>query len=104
LGTTATTYIAPRNATEVKLAAIWQELLERERIGIKDDFFALGGHSLKAIRLAYHIKKEFGIEFNVKDVFVDPTIESIATAIEPLLWMQHAQTASEDPDTESFIF
>ena len=47
----ATEYVAPRNQTEEKLAAIWQEILAKDRIGIRDNFFDLGGHSLSAIRL-----------------------------------------------------
>jgi hypothetical protein len=43
--------VAPRNELERQLAGIWQQLLRIERIGIHDDFFALGGTSLLAVRL-----------------------------------------------------
>ena len=46
---TAATFVAPRTPTEVKVAAIWAEVLGREQVGIADNFFKLGGQSLKAV-------------------------------------------------------
>ncbi|MGB8192824.1 MAG: amino acid adenylation domain-containing protein, partial [Chitinophagaceae bacterium] len=74
-------YKAARNETEAKLVSIWQELLELERIGIEDDFFESGGHSLLAIQLISAIRKEFGKEIAIKDVFDYPTITMLAEQI-----------------------
>ena len=74
-------YVAPRNETEKALAAIWQELLEIEQVGIHDNFFELGGHSLLAIRLVSAIRKEFGSEFPINDVFEYPTLVMLAARL-----------------------
>ena len=66
---TATEYVAPRNGTEEKLVAIWQEILGKDRIGIRDNFFDLGGHSLSAIRLSGYLHKEFSVKADLKDLF-----------------------------------
>ncbi|MGB8191171.1 MAG: amino acid adenylation domain-containing protein [Chitinophagaceae bacterium] len=81
LTTTTEKYKAARNETEAKLVAIWQELLELERIGIEDDFFESGGHSLLAIQLISAIRKEFGKEIAIKDVFDYPTIAMLAEQV-----------------------
>ena len=54
---TASEYVAPRNEVEEGLVQIWQDLLGREKIGIRDNFFSLGGHSLNTIRMLTRIKK-----------------------------------------------
>ncbi|OXB20659.1 phosphopantetheine-binding protein, partial [Flavobacterium tructae] len=72
-------YVAPRNETEIQLAAIWQNLLGVEQIGIYDNFFELGGHSLLATRLVSMIRKEFEIEITIKDIFEFTRIEELGT-------------------------
>ncbi|MGB8195200.1 MAG: amino acid adenylation domain-containing protein [Chitinophagaceae bacterium] len=76
--TTTEKHTAARNETEVKLIAIWQELLEVERVGIEDDFFELGGHSLLAIQLISAMRKAFGKEIAIKEVFDHPTIGGLS--------------------------
>ncbi|WP_438712754.1 amino acid adenylation domain-containing protein [Aquimarina muelleri] len=75
-------YVAPRTQTELRLVAIWQELLGVEQIGIYDNFFELGGHSLLATRLVSMIRKEFEIEIIIKDVFEFVKIEELSTYLE----------------------
>ncbi|QHI35403.1 Tyrocidine synthase 3 [Kordia antarctica] len=74
-------HIAPRNETEGKLAAIWEEVLDEEKVGMKDNFFTLGGNSIKAIKLLTFINKTFEVDINITDVFTDRTIENIAIKI-----------------------
>ncbi|WP_406826315.1 amino acid adenylation domain-containing protein [Pedobacter sp. KACC 23697] len=74
-------YVAPRNHTEEKLAAIWSGVLSRDEIGVLDSFFELGGHSLKATRLASQIYKEFGVKLGLKDLFAKPVLEEQALLI-----------------------
>jgi acyl carrier protein len=81
-------YVAPRNATEERLVEIWQEILGKERIGIRDDFFELGGHSLKATRLIEQIKKEFKIEIALRNVFQEPMIEVLSDTINNNKWFR----------------
>ncbi|MCW3465952.1 non-ribosomal peptide synthetase [Chitinophaga nivalis] len=83
---TGVAYVAPRNETEEKLVLIWQEILGREQIGVMDNFFEIGGHSLKATRLASQIRKEFEVDLNLLKLLSNPTIESIALEIEKTYW------------------
>ncbi|NOQ24723.1 MAG: amino acid adenylation domain-containing protein [Bacteroidales bacterium] len=72
-------YVAPSNKVEEKLVEIWSEVLNvpREEIGVKDNFFALGGHSLKASMLMGKIHKEMGVKFTLKEVFLHSTIRDL---------------------------
>ena len=75
-------YVAPRTDTETKLAAIWSEVLKRDRIGATDNFLALGGHSLLAIRVLGKISKTFGVRLPLRTLFDAPTVEALALSIE----------------------
>ena len=76
--TAAGQYIAARNETEEQLVAIWQEVLNREQIGIKDNFFDIGGHSLLATQVVSRIREQFNVELALSVLFEDPTVEGIA--------------------------
>ncbi len=71
-------FTPPRTEIEERLAAIWCEILGLERVGIHDDFFALGGHSLLFLRLWSRIKKTFGQDHPVDFLFRYRTIEQLA--------------------------
>ncbi|MDF5731043.1 MAG: amino acid adenylation domain-containing protein [Rhizonema sp. PD38] len=75
------TFIAPRTATESTLAKIWAEVLNVERVGIYDNFFDLGGNSLLTVRLMKQIHKQFESELPLSSLFLNPTIESLATSL-----------------------
>ncbi|MGG4217920.1 non-ribosomal peptide synthase/polyketide synthase [Paenibacillus jamilae] len=77
-------YAEPRTAMEVKLAQIWREVLDIPSVGIYHNFFAIGGHSLRATALAAKIHKELNIELPLRYVFDFPTIEKMAQAINEL--------------------
>jgi amino acid adenylation domain-containing protein len=78
-------YAAPRNAAEQRLAEIWTELLNLERVGIHDDFFAdLGGHSLLATQLVSRLRDAFGLDMSLRRVFETPTIAGLAVAVSAL--------------------
>jgi amino acid adenylation domain-containing protein/non-ribosomal peptide synthase protein (TIGR01720 family) len=79
---TGTAYEAPRDETEEKLVMIWQQVLGCERIGIKDDFFDLGGQSLKATRLSSLIQKEFNVRIELRDLFTVTVLENQAQLIQ----------------------
>ncbi|ALP37431.1 hypothetical protein ASL14_15810 [Paenibacillus sp. IHB B 3084] len=80
-----TEYVAPRNELETKLAAIWQEVLGlAKEIGVHDNFFDIGGHSLRATTLVSKIHKELNVDLPLRDVFRHSTIESMAAAISRL--------------------
>ncbi|NOQ24717.1 MAG: amino acid adenylation domain-containing protein [Bacteroidales bacterium] len=76
-------YIKPSNEIEEKLAEIWSKVLNiaQEEISVTSNFFNLGGHSLKAILLVGSIHKEIGVEFSLKDIFLNGTIKQQANYI-----------------------
>ncbi|MET9700743.1 amino acid adenylation domain-containing protein [Streptomyces sp. NPDC006529] len=77
----AAAYVAPRDDTELVLAALWAELLETDRVGAEDDFFALGGHSLLATRLASALLETFGVELPLRELFEAPTLAEQAVRL-----------------------
>ena len=74
-------YEAPRDDVEKALVGFWEELLGVDRIGVRDDFFEVGGHSLIAVRLFAKIKKQWGIELPISVLFDSPTIEGCAALL-----------------------
>ncbi|MBW8602577.1 amino acid adenylation domain-containing protein [Bacillus velezensis] len=75
-------YEAPANETEEKLAEIWKEMLGHKRISINEDFFELGGHSLTAAFTISRIRKTFGTDIKVKELFEQPTIKQLSRLIQ----------------------
>jgi amino acid adenylation domain-containing protein len=71
-------YVAPGNETEAQLCELWQQLLGVENIGIKDNFFLIGGHSLLVLKLHSMIKNIFGMQFKVMDLMGAETVEKQA--------------------------
>ncbi|KAA1241427.1 non-ribosomal peptide synthetase, partial [Aquimarina sp. RZ0] len=71
---TGIAYVAPRNKIESELVAIWEELLGIESVGIHDDFFALGGHSILAIKLVSKVNLILSKKLSVSILFEYPTI------------------------------
>ncbi|PEU19241.1 MULTISPECIES: non-ribosomal peptide synthetase [unclassified Bacillus (in: firmicutes)] len=71
-------YVAPRNRIEEQLQEIWNNILSVDKISMLDNFFDLGGHSLKAMALVSQVHKEFNVQFSVREVFQYPTIEQMA--------------------------
>jgi amino acid adenylation domain-containing protein/FkbM family methyltransferase len=67
----------PKSRVEKVLAEIWQDLLSVKSVGVDDDFFALGGHSLKALMLLSRIRKSLGIEIAIKSIFEFSTIRTL---------------------------
>jgi amino acid adenylation domain-containing protein len=100
-----TAYIPARNETEATLVEIWEELLQHKPIGVKDNFFDLGGNSLKATRLMSQVHKKLNIELKMTAVFAEPTIEAIAAELSTILWVKEAEHTEQcDANLESQIF
>jgi amino acid adenylation domain-containing protein len=87
-----TTFLAPRNATEQSLAKIWCEVLKLKEVGVRDNFFDLGGHSLMATQLVSRIRRNFELEIPLQAIFEQPTIAGLALH----LLEQQAQTLHPD--------
>jgi amino acid adenylation domain-containing protein len=72
-------YEAPRTETEKDVAIIWQELLRTPRVGINDNFFDLGGHSLLVVQLQNRLRQQFHREISLVELFQRPTVTSMAS-------------------------
>jgi amino acid adenylation domain-containing protein/non-ribosomal peptide synthase protein (TIGR01720 family) len=72
----------PVTDTEKGMAVIWQQLLNVESIGIDDDFFSNGGHSLKGMRLLAAIENKFGQRLSLRHLFTSPTIRQLSLKLE----------------------
>jgi acyl transferase domain-containing protein/thioesterase domain-containing protein/acyl carrier protein len=83
-------YVAPRDQIESQLVEFFQELLGVARVGVNDDFFALGGHSLVAVRLFARIEKTFGLRQPMSVLFEAPTPAAVAALVRA-----HAPAANE---------
>jgi acyl carrier protein len=79
-------YVTPRNEIEEQLVLIWKDVLGKQKIGVTDNFFLSGGHSLKVIQLMSRISKEFGLDLSPRMLFNNPTIEDFANEIENTYW------------------
>jgi aryl carrier-like protein len=73
----AAPYVAPRDKTEEAICEVWQEVLRRERVGIEDNFFSLGGDSILSIRVVSMLKGR-GLLFDVIDIFEHQTISQLS--------------------------
>jgi acyl carrier protein len=88
-------YVAPRHDLEKTLATIWAEVLGLEKVGVQDNFFALGGDSLLATRLMSRLRSIFQIEMPLIKIFADPTLAGQALLVEEAVLSQ-LEKLSED--------
>lgn len=77
-GERETSYVAPQTPAEGILAGIWANILKLKQVGVQDNFFEIGGHSLKAVQVAARIRDAFGVELPVRKIFENPTIATLA--------------------------
>jgi amino acid adenylation domain-containing protein len=77
-------YVGPRNETEETLCRLWEEVLRRERVGIHDNFFKTGGHSLRAVQLISRVRTVFAIDMPLAVLFSVPTVARMAEHITAL--------------------
>jgi len=75
-------YVAPRTPSEQMIAATWKEVLRLDRIGVEDNFFDLGGHSLLLTLVVSRLRKSFGRELPIRWLFESPTVASLAGRID----------------------
>jgi amino acid adenylation domain-containing protein len=78
----AAPYVAPRTPTEALVAAIWAEVLGRDRVGADDDFFALGGHSLLAMRVVARVAGACDVPLTIGAMFEAHTVSALAALVE----------------------
>jgi amino acid adenylation domain-containing protein len=75
-------FAAPRGPAEEMLAGLWAELLGREQVGVHDDLFALGAHSLMLTQAASRIRRLFGVELPLRSLFEAPSVAAQAASVE----------------------
>lgn len=90
------TYVAPRNEVERIIVGIWQELLQVKNVGIYDNFFGLGGHSLLLIRMRNRLQECFHKELSIVEMFRHPTIDMLAKFLTQKQKIQPSFTASQE--------
>ena len=95
-------YLEPRNDIERSLVGFWQDLLGVGQVGVQDDFFALGGHSLIAVRLFAMVKKAFRVEFPISILFEAPTIAACAALIEDQIGPQDSAAPKAEAPRRRF--
>ncbi|SDI12834.1 non-ribosomal peptide synthase domain TIGR01720/amino acid adenylation domain-containing protein [Actinokineospora alba] len=79
--TATSTYVAPRTEAERIVAAAWADVLGVPRVGVEDDFFALGGDSILSIRVVSRLRAAFGVQLSPRAIFDHPTVAALARAI-----------------------
>jgi amino acid adenylation domain-containing protein len=77
----AAEHVPPRDPVEEIVAGIWADVLGVPRVGVLDDFFALGGHSLVATQVITRIRRAFDIDLQLRHVFESPTVAGVVAAI-----------------------
>jgi acyl-coenzyme A synthetase/AMP-(fatty) acid ligase/acyl carrier protein len=78
-------FVAPRSVVEERLAGVIGSLLQVDRVGLNDNFFLLGGHSLLGTQLLTRVSQSFGVELNLLNLFDHPTLAEMSQQIEKLI-------------------
>ena len=91
-----TPYVPPENETEEQIIAMWQELLGIDKIGIYDNFFQLGGHSLLGIQLISRLRETFEVEVPLKALFNAPTVIDLTRLIEEMILLEIEGLSEEE--------
>ncbi|MDQ3917398.1 MAG: amino acid adenylation domain-containing protein [Acidobacteriota bacterium] len=86
-------FVAPRTTIERELARVWSEVLGVERVGVNDNFFKAGGHSLLAIQLISRLYDAFGVKLSLRRFFESPTVAGLSVAV--------VQAQAEQADREN---
>jgi acyl carrier protein len=91
-------FAAPTNSTEEQLTTAWAEILSLDQVGIHDNFFDLGGHSLTATRVVSQVMKQFQLEIPLQSLFQSPTVAEMAAVI-----MEHQTKKLGEKDLERIL-
>lgn len=93
-------YAAPRTPLEESLCAIWAEVLEVERVGIRDDFLELGGSSVQAMRVLLRVLDDLDAEVALPSLFRLGTVEELARHLDETRWAREALGGPVDGEAE----
>ncbi len=100
----ADSYEAPQGEMETEIAFIWAELLQVARVGRRDNFFSLGGHSLLVLRLIQKVNKRFEVDLRVAEFFQDPTIPGMLKALRAQIKQESRLIQFRESHTAGQIF
>lgn len=89
-------HVSPRSKSEVLAVAAFNEVFGRSDVGVFDDFFDLGGHSLMALRLIAKLRADARVDLPLRNLFEQPTPEQLAAAIDALVWVAGADRNAVD--------
>ncbi|HUG52223.1 MAG TPA: phosphopantetheine-binding protein [Vicinamibacteria bacterium] len=87
-------FVAPRNRTEGKIAQIWQKFMALDTIGVHDNFFDLGGHSLMGTQLMAKVREALEVDFAMAVLYEAPTVAEMAARVEEAHAGEEAREAS----------
>jgi amino acid adenylation domain-containing protein len=79
------TFVAPRTVMEQRLSGILKSLLNLERVGVEDNFFQMGGHSLLGAQVIARVRDVFGVDLSLRNLFEHPTVGAMSAVIERLM-------------------
>ncbi|HOD40225.1 MAG TPA: amino acid adenylation domain-containing protein, partial [Candidatus Wallbacteria bacterium] len=96
----AAEYVEPSGGTQIQLAGLWRDILGVKRVGAKDNFFDLGGHSLKASALQSKMQKIMNVKVPLADIFDNPTVEGLARHISGLAYSDIPSVARTEKAAE----
>lgn len=88
-------FAAPEDPMQARLVEMWQNVLKVDQVGIHDNFFELGGDSILATRLASRVRRHFGVEFPLRELFWRPTVFELCEVIDELL-VEELENLSEE--------
>ena len=91
-------YEAAETDSEKLLARIWSELLGLRQIGVNDDFFQLGGHSLHAVRLFVALRKQYGVSLPLSTLFETPSIRPLAALLDAQSPQKRSAASVQEPE------
>lgn len=95
-------YVGPRTPTEKAVAAIWASVLGATQVSIEDNFFDMGGHSIKAVQVIAALRSTFGVDAAMRHLFEQPTIAGLAAIVDVLAVAAHREEPSAGGPREEF--
>ena len=98
-----TPLVAPRTELETVVAGVWQEVLGVAPIGVEDDFFALGGHSLAAVQIGTRLRGVLGIDVELKSFYDTPTVAHLATLLQTGTGLDPQRSPDPAPDVIELV-